>query len=38
VRMAGGELLIDWSPGGPIVMRGPATHVYRGEIDLGTLA
>ena len=38
VCMAGGELLIDWSPGGPIVMRGPATHVYRGEIDLETLA
>ena len=33
VAMAGGELCIDWSPGGGIRMTGPATHVYSGEID-----
>jgi diaminopimelate epimerase len=31
-------LVIDWSPGGPIRMRGPAAHVYSGEIDVEALA
>ena len=34
VRMKGGELTIAWAPGEPVRMRGPATHVYSGEIDL----
>ena len=34
VRMAGGDLLISWSPGEPVRMRGAATHVFGGEIDL----
>ena len=34
VRMKGGGLTIDWAPGGPIRMRGPATHVFTGTIDL----
>ena len=38
VVMAGGELTIAWAPGEPIVMRGPATHVFSGEIDLEALA
>jgi diaminopimelate epimerase len=31
VALPGGELLIDWRPGGSISMSGPATHVYTGE-------
>ncbi|MBW0145038.1 diaminopimelate epimerase [Sphingomicrobium clamense] len=38
VEMAGGALVVDWAPGEPIVMQGPATHVFSGEIDLETLA
>ncbi len=38
VHMKGGALVIGWSPGKPIVMRGPATHVFSGEIDLEALA
>jgi diaminopimelate epimerase len=38
VTMRGGSLTIDWSPGGPIRMRGSATYVFRGEIDLEALA
>ncbi len=38
VIMAGGDLTIAWAPGEPIVMRGPATHVFGGEIDLEALA
>ncbi len=34
VHMRGGELTITWSPGEPIRMRGSATHVFKGEIDL----
>ncbi len=32
VRLPGGVLTIDWQPGGPIRMSGPATHVYDGEL------
>ena len=38
VMMAGGDLTIAWAPGEPIVMRGPATHVFSGKIDLEALA
>lgn len=37
VRMPGGELSVDWTPGSPVRMRGAATHVFRGTIDLETL-
>ena len=38
VAMAGGDLTITWAPGEPIRMRGAATHVFSGEIDLEALA
>jgi diaminopimelate epimerase len=38
VRLPGGTLSIAWTPGGTIAMSGPASHVFEGEIDLGTLA
>jgi diaminopimelate epimerase len=34
VEMKGGALSIAWAPGEPIVMRGAATHVFSGTIDL----
>jgi diaminopimelate epimerase len=34
VHMKGGSLTIAWAPGEPIRMRGGATHVYTGEIEL----
>ena len=34
VHMRGGELTITWAPGDPISMRGAATHVFKGEIEL----
>ena len=34
VHMRGGALTISWAPGEPIRMRGSATHVFKGEIDL----
>jgi len=37
VTLAGGELLIDWAPGGHVTMTGPATHVFEGRIDLDAL-
>jgi diaminopimelate epimerase len=33
VALPGGELLIDWTPGGTISMSGPAAHVFTGEAD-----
>ena len=36
VTMKGGSLTIAWEPGGEITMRGGATHVFTGEIDLET--
>ena len=33
VRLPGGELLVEWTPGGPAVMHGPATEVFRGTAD-----
>ena len=38
VSMKGGDLTIAWAPGEPIRMRGAATHVFTGEIDLEALA
>jgi diaminopimelate epimerase len=32
VRLPGGALTIEWSPGGTIRMSGPATHVFTGEL------
>jgi diaminopimelate epimerase len=37
VDMAGGSLTIAWAPGEPIRMRGKATHVFSGELDLDAL-
>ena len=37
VSLPGGDLVIDWAPGGTITMTGPATHVFEGRIDLDAL-
>ena len=37
VDMTGGSLTIEWAPGQPIRMRGGATHVFEGELDLEAL-
>jgi diaminopimelate epimerase len=37
VDMTGGSLTITWAPGEPIRMRGSATHVFEGELDLAAL-
>lgn len=37
VTMPGGSLTISWVPGEPIRMRGAATHVFSGELDLEAL-
>ncbi|MFL6863225.1 MAG: diaminopimelate epimerase [Allosphingosinicella sp.] len=34
VRLPGGVLTVEWAPGKPIVMRGAATPVFEGEVDL----
>jgi diaminopimelate epimerase len=38
VTMRGGSLTIAWAPGDPIRMRGSATYVFKGEIELEALA
>ena len=38
VTMPGGSLTIAWAPGEPIRMRGAATYVFKGEIDLEAFA
>jgi diaminopimelate epimerase len=38
VTMKGGSLTIAWAPGGPISMRGAATLVFTGSIDLAAFA
>src|SRR5687768_10441834 len=38
VTMRGGSLTIAWEPRKPISMRGGATYVFKGEIELETLA
>ena len=37
VDMTGGSLTVSWSPGEAIRMRGSATHVFEGELDLDAL-
>ena len=37
VDMTGGSLTVDWAPGQPVRMRGGATHVFSGELDLEAL-
>jgi diaminopimelate epimerase len=37
VTLDGGDLLIDWAPGGHITMTGPAAHVFDGTLDLDAL-
>jgi diaminopimelate epimerase len=37
VDMTGGSLTIEWAPGQPVRMRGTATHVFSGELDLEAL-
>jgi diaminopimelate epimerase len=37
VDMTGGSVTIEWTPGEPIRMRGAATHVFGGELDLEAL-
>lgn len=34
VHLPGGVLTIDWQPGSTVLMSGPATHVFSGEIEL----
>lgn len=34
VRLPGGTLRIEWTPGRPIRMNGPGAHVFTGEIEL----
>ena len=37
VTMPGGSLTIAWNPGEPIRMRGSATHVFEGDLDVAAL-
>jgi diaminopimelate epimerase len=37
VHMPGGTLTISWQPGGPVRMRGTATHVFEGDLNLEAL-
>ena len=37
VDMTGGSLTVEWAPGQPVRMRGAATHVFSGELDLKAL-
>jgi diaminopimelate epimerase len=37
VTMPGGSLTISWAPGEQVRMRGAATHVFEGELDLEAL-
>jgi diaminopimelate epimerase len=37
VHMPGGTLTIAWEPGGPVRMRGGATHVFTGDLDVENL-
>jgi diaminopimelate epimerase len=38
VTMPGGSLTVSWAPGEPVRMRGSATHVFEGELDLDSIA
>jgi diaminopimelate epimerase len=35
--MPGGSLTISWEPGHAVRMRGSATHVFEGDLDLEAL-
>ena len=37
VDMTGGSLVVEWQPGQPIRMRGDATHLFSGELNLDAL-
>jgi diaminopimelate epimerase len=37
VDMTGGSLTVEWSPGQPIRMRGGATHVFEGDLEVEVL-
>jgi diaminopimelate epimerase len=37
IDMTGGSLTVSWAPGEPIRMRGSATQVYEGDLDLDAL-
>jgi diaminopimelate epimerase len=37
VDMTGGSLTVEWAPGEPVRMRGAATHVFEGGLDLEAL-
>jgi diaminopimelate epimerase len=37
VDMTGGGLTVEWAPGEAVRMRGSATHVFEGELDLDAL-
>jgi len=34
VNLRGGELVVSWQPGEPIIMTGPTTKVYEGTIEI----
>jgi diaminopimelate epimerase len=38
VTMKGGSLTIAWEPGKAVRMKGSATYVFKGEIDLGAIS
>ncbi len=38
VRLPGGSLAIDWTPGESVRMSGPASHVFSGTIDVEAFA
>jgi diaminopimelate epimerase len=33
IRLPGGSLTVDWTPGEAMMMTGPASHVFTGELD-----
>ncbi len=37
IHMPGGNVTVSWAPGEELRMRGPATHVFEGDLDLGAL-
>lgn len=38
VDMTGGHLFVNWAPGEQVQMRGAATHVFSGELDIEALS
>ena len=36
VTLPGGPIVIDWAPGRPMTMSGPATHVFTAEAELSS--